>query len=48
MGYPKSKPLELSIDLGWLDHSVGGHVEGMVYRSDGTVLKALQSLGAVH
>ena len=41
MGYPKSKPLELSIDLGWLDHSVGGHVEGMVYRSDGTVLKAL-------
>ena len=23
MGYPKSKPLELSIDLGWLDHSVG-------------------------
>ncbi len=34
-------PLELILDLGWFDHSVGGHIEGMVYRSDGSVLKAV-------
>lgn len=34
-------PLELVVDLGWFDHSVGGHVEGLVFRRDGRVLKAL-------
>ncbi|UNX54917.1 glycosyl hydrolase-related protein [Georgenia sp. TF02-10] len=33
--------VELVLDLGWFDHSVGGHVEGLVYRPDGTVVKAL-------
>lgn len=32
---------ELVIDLGWYDHSVGGHIEGLVYRPDGTVIKAI-------
>lgn len=32
---------ELVLDLGWFDHSVGGHVEGLVFRPDGTVVKAL-------
>ncbi|RBP98544.1 alpha-mannosidase [Bifidobacterium aemilianum] len=34
-------PLELILDLGWYDHSVGGHIEGMVYRPDGTVIKSV-------
>jgi alpha-mannosidase len=34
-------PLELILDLGWFDHSVGGHIEGMVYRPDGTAIKAV-------
>lgn len=34
-------PLELVVDLGWLDHAVGGHIEGMVYCRDGTVVKAV-------
>ncbi|MCI1901995.1 MAG: glycosyl hydrolase-related protein [Bifidobacteriaceae bacterium] len=33
--------IELVADLGWYDHSVGGHVEGMVFREDGSALKAL-------
>ncbi|WP_129788578.1 alpha-mannosidase [Promicromonospora panici] len=33
--------VELVLDLGWFDHSVGGHVEGMVYRADGTAIKGL-------
>jgi alpha-mannosidase len=33
--------VELVLDLGWFDHSVGGHVEGMVYRGDGTAIKGL-------
>ncbi|MBS6717678.1 MAG: alpha-mannosidase [Bifidobacterium longum] len=40
-GYPKGRALELFLDLGWYDHSVGGHIEGMVYRPDGTVIKAV-------
>lgn len=40
-GYPNGKPLELLLDLGWYNHSVGGHIEGMVYRPDGTVIKAV-------
>ena len=26
-GYPKGKPLELILDLGWYPHSCGGHIE---------------------
>jgi len=37
----ENRPLELVMDLGWFDHSVGGHVEGLVFRPDGRVLKAL-------
>lgn len=37
----KNRPVELTLDLGWYDHSVGGHIEGMVYRPDGTVVKAV-------
>ena len=33
--------VELVLDLGWFDHSVGGHVEAMVYRPDGTALKGI-------
>jgi alpha-mannosidase len=33
--------VELRIDLGWIDQSSGFHVEGLVYRPDGTVLKGL-------
>lgn len=35
------RPVELMLDLGWYDHSPGGHIEGMVYRSDGTIVKAV-------
>lgn len=34
-------PLELVIDFGWADHSVGFQCEGLVYRPDGTIVKAL-------
>jgi alpha-mannosidase len=34
-------PLELMLDLGWYDHSVGGHIEGLAYRADGTTIKAV-------
>ncbi|TDC65326.1 alpha-mannosidase [Micromonospora sp. KC207] len=34
-------PVELVLDLGWFDHSVGGHCEGLVYRPDGMPVKAL-------
>jgi alpha-mannosidase len=43
-GYPKGKPLELILDLGWYEHSCGGHIEGLVYRADGTVIKAVHPL----
>lgn len=33
--------LELVLDLGWFDHSVGGHVVAMAYRPDGTALKGI-------
>ena len=39
-GYPKGKPLELILDLGWYPHSCGGHIEGLVYRADGTAIKS--------
>ncbi|BDR53244.1 alpha-mannosidase [Bombiscardovia nodaiensis] len=32
--------LELLLKLGWLDWPVGGHIEALVYRPDGTVIKA--------
>lgn len=33
--------VELTIDLGWEPHSVGGHGEALAYRPDGTPVKAL-------
>ncbi|MCI1935278.1 MAG: glycosyl hydrolase-related protein [Bifidobacteriaceae bacterium] len=35
------RAIELVMDMGWYDHSVGGHIEGLVYRADGTAIKAL-------
>ncbi|WP_392672334.1 alpha-mannosidase [Streptomyces sp. LN785] len=32
---------ELVLELGWEDHSVGGQAEGMLYRPDGSVIKAI-------
>lgn len=32
---------EVVIDFGWQDHSVGFQCEGLVYRPDGTIVKAL-------
>ncbi|PJM79622.1 alpha-mannosidase [Bifidobacterium scaligerum] len=43
-GYPQGRPLELMIDLGWYPHSCGGHIEGLVYREDGTAIKAVHPL----
>ncbi|NEG89803.1 alpha-mannosidase [Bifidobacterium aerophilum] len=43
-GYPNGKPLELVLDLGWYPHSCGGHIEGLVYRADGTAIKAVHPL----
>ena len=43
-GDPKGKPLELILDLGWYPHSCGGHIEGLVYRADGTAIKAVHPL----
>ncbi|MEW1718178.1 glycoside hydrolase family 38 C-terminal domain-containing protein [Streptomyces sp. NPDC093109] len=34
-------PVELVLDLGWFDHSVGGHCEGLVFARDGHVVKGL-------
>ncbi|MFD1541805.1 alpha-mannosidase [Nonomuraea guangzhouensis] len=34
-------PLDLVLDLGWFDHSVGGHCEGLVFTPDGTIVKGL-------
>ncbi|MEV7090785.1 glycoside hydrolase family 38 C-terminal domain-containing protein [Streptomyces sp. NPDC093085] len=34
-------PVELVLDLGWFDHSVGGHCEGLVFAPDGRVVKGL-------
>lgn len=33
--------IEAVIELGWLDHSVGFQSEGLVYRADGSAIKAL-------
>ena len=41
---PAGAPLELLVDLGWYPHSTGGHIEGLVYRPDGTVIKAVHPL----
>jgi alpha-mannosidase len=40
---PEDAPpiVELVLDLGWEDHSVGGHCEGLIYRPDATVVKGL-------
>ncbi|KFI55452.1 alpha-mannosidase [Bifidobacterium sp. UTCIF-37] len=44
-GYPKDgRALEVVIDLGWYPHSCGGHIEGLVYRPDGTAIKAVHPL----
>lgn len=37
--------VELVLDLGWEDHSVGGHCEGLAFRPDGTVIKGLHPRG---
>ncbi len=37
----RQRPLELVIDLGWADHSVGFQSEGLVYTPDGRIVKAL-------
>ncbi|MEU5104904.1 glycoside hydrolase family 38 C-terminal domain-containing protein [Streptomyces sp. NPDC021354] len=34
-------PVDLLLDLGWFDHSVGGHCEGLVFTPDGTIVKGL-------
>ncbi|MFE2943256.1 alpha-mannosidase [Streptomyces sp. NPDC059255] len=34
-------PVDLVLDLGWFDHSVGGHCEGLVFTRDGSVVKGL-------
>ncbi|WP_433510483.1 alpha-mannosidase [Nonomuraea sp. CA-143628] len=34
-------PVDLVLDLGWFDHSVGGHCEGLVFTPDGTIVKGL-------
>ncbi|WP_431912798.1 alpha-mannosidase [Nonomuraea jabiensis] len=34
-------PIDLVLDLGWFDHSVGGHCEGLVFTPDGTIVKGL-------
>ncbi|RBP98538.1 alpha-mannosidase [Bifidobacterium aemilianum] len=41
MRLPEGRPIELIFNLGWLQWPVGGHIEAMVYRPDGTVIKAL-------
>ncbi|KAK1185120.1 glycosyl hydrolase-related protein [Streptomyces sp. NBS 14/10] len=33
--------IDLLLDLGWFDHSVGGHCEGLVFTPDGTIVKGL-------
>lgn len=38
--------IELVLDLGWESHSPGFQSEGLVYRPDGTVVKALNPLNA--
>ena len=43
-GLPQGRPLELILDLGWYEHSCGGHIEGLVYRPDGTAIKAVHPL----
>lgn len=40
------RSIELDIDLGWHPDFVGGHIEGMVFRPDGTVVKAVHPLNA--
>ncbi|MGO4756303.1 alpha-mannosidase, partial [Streptomyces sp. 2MCAF27] len=36
-----SGAIDLVLDLGWFDHSVGGHCEGLVFTPDGTIVKGL-------
>ncbi|GAB3564043.1 alpha-mannosidase [Spelaeicoccus albus] len=38
--------VELIVDLGWQDHSPGFQAEGLVYRPDGSVVKALNPRNA--
>lgn len=39
-------PIELVLDLGWQQHSPGFQSEGLVYRPDGSVVKALNPFNA--
>ncbi|WP_230993572.1 alpha-mannosidase [Streptomyces endocoffeicus] len=34
-------PVDLLLDLGWFDHSVGGHCEALVFTRHGTIVKGL-------
>ncbi|KAA8815751.1 alpha-mannosidase [Bifidobacterium callitrichos] len=38
---PEGRVIELVFNLGWLEWPVGGHIEALAYRADGTVIKAL-------
>ncbi|MBT1160863.1 alpha-mannosidase [Bifidobacterium sp. SO1] len=38
---PAGRAIELVFNLGWLEWPVGGHIEALAYRADGTVIKAL-------
>ena len=38
---PEGMPVELVFNMGWLEWPVGGHIEALAYRPDGTVIKAL-------
>lgn len=40
----EGRPLELVVDLGWTQEFVGGQCEAMVYRADGSAVKALHPL----
>lgn len=39
-----SHAIELWIDLGWYNHSCGGHIEGLVYDENGHAIKAVHPL----
>ncbi|MCI1902300.1 MAG: glycosyl hydrolase-related protein [Bifidobacteriaceae bacterium] len=39
--HTSGRAVQLVMDMGWYDHSVGGHIEGLAYREDGTAIKSL-------
>lgn len=34
---PEGRAIELVFNLGWLEWPIGGHIEALAYRADGTV-----------